>query len=423
MKPAGLLLFLVSFATSSPGAGPENQIDELIDRKLAEQTVPPNEIVDDATFLRRVSLDLVGRIPTLAEIEQYESQPAESRRHWIVDELLNHNPEGYTSHFYHFWADLLRINKRLGTNETPDDVEYAYRFWIKQALYQNLPYDEFVQQLITAEGHSWENGALGYYQRDRGMPLDNLSNTIRVFLGTRLECAQCHDHPFDVWTQMDYYKMAAFSYGMASKGHTNANREALQVHLEKTGEKAFRAASGLRADSIPVFRKAADLKSWMTKQRSAGAWPQILKSSGLSEPEFTEAAKRGIDALKTHNRSAQQLQNAENSLFVRVRYVTTRGVERTLQLPHDYQYKDAAPFDPVEASTMFGPEVSLSDTAHPTDRIRAYAEWMTSPENPTFTRVIVNRLWKQIFGAALFEPVDEITESTTISNPELLTYL
>ena len=121
------------------------------------------------------------------------------------------------SQFYYLWADVLRINQRLGNIGA--EAEAAYQLWIKQALRDNTAYDDKVYELVRARGHIWENGAAGYYQRDRGMPLDNMSNTVRIFLGVRLECAQCHNHPFDKWTQMDYYKMAAFSYGMDANGY------------------------------------------------------------------------------------------------------------------------------------------------------------------------------------------------------------
>ncbi|MEM7014539.1 MAG: DUF1549 domain-containing protein, partial [Verrucomicrobiota bacterium] len=270
-------------------------IDELIDKKLKRENIEPGPAIDDATFLRRASLDLIGRIPTLEEADKFFADAAEERRQLLVDRLLH--SEGYVSHSYHFWADILRINTRLGINETPPAVEYGYRNWLKRALRENVPYDELVRQLVGARGHFWENGAVGYYHRDRGMPLDHMANTIRIFLGTRLECAQCHDHPFDRWTQMDFYRMAAFSYGIESKGHTHPNREALREHL---------------------------------------------KMHGVAEDR------------------ANRILGAERNLHVRVRYVTTREYDRVLQLPHDYQYANAKPHDSVSGKTMFGGDINIT---------------------------------------------------------------
>ena len=83
-----------------------------------------------------------------------------------------------------------------------------------------------MRELISAQGKAWDNGAIGYYMRDRDMPLDNMANTVRIFLGTRIECAQCHNHPFDKWTQMQFYEMAAFTYGVTTRRLLTAARSA-----------------------------------------------------------------------------------------------------------------------------------------------------------------------------------------------------
>lgn len=356
LRLVSVFLLLVLAPARAELSTASQRIDQLIDQKLRQERIEPNSMIDDATFLRRVSLDLIGRIPTLEEADEFFADAADDRREQLIDRLLQ--SEGYVSHSYHFWADILRINSRLGINETPPAVEYAYRIWLKRALRENLPYDEFVRQLVSARGHFWENGAVGYYHRDRGMPLDHMANTIRIFLGTRLECAQCHDHPFDRWTQMDFYQMAAFGYGMESKGHTHPNREALREFLEEN---------------------------------------------------------------ETDKARAQRIRGAEQNLHVRVRYVTTREYDRVLQLPHDYQYSNAKPFDEVSRKAMFGDDIAVKPDG---STIEVYADWLTSKGNPTFTRIIANRLWSRLFGAGVFEPHDDLAMAGELtSNPELMDYL
>jgi hypothetical protein len=121
-------------------------------------------------------------------------------------------------HFFNYWADVLRVTSN--GQQTGQITGAAYMNFVKQSLRDNKPYDEFVRDMVAAQGKAWENGAIGYYMRDRGMPLDNMANTVRVFLGTRIECAQCHNHPFDKWTQMQFYKMAAFTYGVQTRTTT-----------------------------------------------------------------------------------------------------------------------------------------------------------------------------------------------------------
>src|SRR5690606_10308572 len=113
------------------------------------------------------------------------------------------------------------------------------------SLRDNKPYDQFVRELITAEGYTWDNGAAGYYLRDPGMPLDNMSNTVQVFLGTQLVCAQCHNHPFDSWTQMEYYQLAAFTYGIDTRDRNAPKFRELQK-MRREGDmdrEVVRAAS------------------------------------------------------------------------------------------------------------------------------------------------------------------------------------
>ena len=387
------------------------EIDRLVGSMLEKQGVKPNDDIDDATFVRRVYLDIVGRVPTIEEAENFHGSTYQRKREQLITDLLE--SDGQMSHAYNFWADVLRINNGLGVGAT--QAEAAYQLWVKEALDSNMPYDKFVRELISARGMIWENGAVGYYIRDRGMPLDNMSNTVRVFLGTRLECAQCHNHPFDKWTQRDYYEMAAFSYGMDARGYDSPNRQAFSkvikqdrdaLHLKMVGNAKF-----------PQIRSQDDLKRYTEGEK----YKTYLERYKVTDEQFRGLAKKSIAAYEAYDHQSRGANNALNEIYNPLRYVKTAEVEKTLKLPHDYQYDDAKPHDKITARTMFGKEIDLENIDDST--IEAYADWMVSKENPTFTRVIANRLWKRVFGHGVFEPIDELTEQTRISNPELLTYL
>lgn len=188
------------------------QVDKLVVEGLTEHNQQPNPPVSDEVFLRRAYLDIAGRIPTLEEAQRFLSSKDITRRSQLIDELLD--SEGYVSNYYNYWADILRARSRFETAKVDGE---PYMAWIKQSLRDNTPYDKFVYQMLDSEGAIYENGAAGYYLRDSGMPLDNLSNTVRIFLGTQVGCAQCHDHPFDKWTQREFYEMAAFTYGVQTR--------------------------------------------------------------------------------------------------------------------------------------------------------------------------------------------------------------
>lgn len=392
-------------------AGAAAKIDELVASKLVENKIKPNLSIDDSTFLRRAYLDIVGRIPTIEETENFMGSTYERKRQQLISDLLE--SDGHVSHGFNFWADILRINSGLGNGAR--QAEAAYQLFIREAIAENKPYDEFVNELVSATGQIWDNGAVGYYLRDRGMPLDNMSNTVRVFLGTRLECAQCHNHPFDVWTQMDYYHMAAFSYGMDANRYDSPNRTALSEYQKKERMDLHQKMVGI--EKFPSITNEATLKKYLKSPN----FDRQLSRYEMTKGEFVAAAKRSIEAYESYAHDSRGMRDAVNQLYNPVRYIQTTERVKTLKLPHDYQYDDAKPFDAVSPRTMFGAEIDLENIDEST--IQAYADWMTSSENPTFTKVIANRLWKRVFGHGVFEPVDELTEQTPVSNPELLAYL
>lgn len=321
------------------------QVDKLVEAGYKKHNVKPNTLTNDETFVRRIYLDLIGRIPTHDETLAFLNSEMPNKRSQLIDTLLD--SEGYVSHHFNYWADLLRLQSRM---------RYApakpYLDFVKTSLRDNKPYDQFVRDLITAEGYTWDNGAAGYYLRDTGMPLDNMSNTAQVFLGTQLVCAQCHDHPFDSWTQKQYYQLAAFTYGIQTRDRNHAMyQEVRQMRRDK---------------------------------------------------------KVDQDIVRSASRILQPLAYRVNE------------TNRALRLPDDYQYGDAEPKSQIDPATIFGEEVEVNPGDSPKE---IYARWMTSPNNPRFTNVIANRLWKRVMGVGLIEPVDDIKDTVEASNPKLMTYL
>ena len=148
--------------------------------------------------------DVIGRIPTGDELKRFHAETREDRRARLIDELLK--SPGHESHMFNWLADMLRLKDdyyRIGKT-------WTFHTWLKSQLRENRPWDELVHDMLTAEGRLGENGATAYLLRDASMPLDSLSNTLTIFLGANIGCAQCHDHPLAEWTQRDFYEMAAF---------------------------------------------------------------------------------------------------------------------------------------------------------------------------------------------------------------------
>lgn len=383
------------------------KIDKFLNAHLKSEKIKPNPIISDEVFLRRVYLSIIGRIPTILEANDFINSTSQNKHSILIQKLLS-NDAGYTAHHYQFWADILRLRVNVHWS-------HEYKIWIKEQIRVNTHYDDLVRQLVSGHGLVFDNPAAGYYIRDTGMDLDNMSNTARIFLGTRMECAQCHDHPFDKWTQMDFFKMAAFTYGFDHRGG-NANRGNIHTALRQEEESAYREAVGV--ERFPRLKNEEEVDEYLAKPETE----KFIEQLGLTKTQFRTLALRGIQARTTVEQQNESTYGSIGKLFNMTTYLEVRHLNDTqLRLPHDYQYDDGQPQDPVEPSTLFGGSVSL--TSDPMERKNAYANWLTGPENPRFTRVIVNRLWKRTFGHGIFEPVDNLTDRTSISQPELLDFL
>ncbi len=182
-----------------------NQIDELVDRKLQRLRIQPSPLADDAEFLRRVSLDLTGRIPEPERIRAFVQDPTETRRKRsrAIDELIR--GQAYADYWTLKWGDLLRSNRKFMSYKGM----WTFREWLRQSIADNKPYDALVRELLTAKGSTFENPAANFFLSARGATAA-METTTQLFLGVRMVCAQCHDHPFEKWTQNQYFEMAAF---------------------------------------------------------------------------------------------------------------------------------------------------------------------------------------------------------------------
>jgi hypothetical protein len=292
----------------------DNPIDHLVWNKLKLLGMLPSAPANEATFHRRAFLRAIGRLPTPEETRVFLADKRSDKREELVDELLD-RPE-YADFWANKWADLLRPNPyRVGMKAV-----WMLDAWLREAFRENRPYDQFVRELVTAEGSTWHNGATVIY-RDRPDTVEVGAAMSRLFLGIRLECAKCHHHPFEVWSQDDFYGFASF---FARVGH------------------------------------------------HGGLSPPI---SGGEELIFTMPSG--------------QLQHGRTGA-------------------------------PVPPKALTGPPLTLSPEEDPREWL---AEWMTDPSNPFFAKVMANRIWAEIMGQGLVEPVDDLRATNPASNEPLLAHL
>ena len=178
-------------------------VDRTVGGGLVKNGIKPNKQTDDFVFVRRVYLDVSGRIPTDVEARDFLNDKDPEKRRKLIDQLLV--SDGYRSHLFNWMADLLRHRGKLRRSNFNH-----YERWLKDQIAKNTPWNDMVYAMLTAEGTLANSGPTGYLLRDPGMPLDNLSNTLNIFLSANVSCAQCHDHPLADWTQREFYELAAF---------------------------------------------------------------------------------------------------------------------------------------------------------------------------------------------------------------------
>jgi hypothetical protein len=289
-----------------------NFIDEHVMAKLEALKLPPSPRCDDATFLRRAYLDTIGTLPTADEARAFLEDPSPDKRDRLIDHLLA-RPE-FVDYWTYKWSDLLLVS---GQRLRPKALE-AYHQWIRTSVTENKPWNAFVREIVTAVGSTHENGAANFYALHQD-PENMAETTAQAFMGLSINCAKCHNHPLEKWTNDQYYGFANLFSRVRAKGWGGD----------------FRGGDGMRV----VY---SDTQGEL-----------MQPSTGLPQPP--------------------------------------------------------QPLD--------GDPLALAATE---DRRLAVADWLTSPENPYFTRAIVNRVWANFFGVGLVEAVDDMRLTNPPSNEELL---
>ena len=348
------------------------EIDKLIEADLAAKELSPNLLIPDDIFLRRYYLGIVGRIPTPQEAISFLDSDTADKRTQLIETLVA--SPGYDSASFNYFADLLRLQ----TNK--EQYGLGWHVWLRESLAEDKPWDDMVHEMLAADGHTAKNPAVGYYLRDRGMLLDNVSNTMQVFLGHQIGCAQCHDHPFDRWSQMEYYELASFSSGITyqSQEARNTVKMLVEDHRKKNPPAPPKGAKGKKGKKHTASRRNAD----------KGLSRKIYQDFRIVFKDFN---KNEISELSN----------------------------KPIKLPEDYQYEDGDPGEEIPPATLFGEK--LRNVA-PEDRREAFASWVTSG-NPYFAKVFANRLWDRTFGHGLVDPVDNWSKEAETAHPKVLAYL
>ncbi|MEP6663270.1 MAG: DUF1549 domain-containing protein [Verrucomicrobiota bacterium] len=300
-------------ATLFSQAKKRNFIDELVVEKLENLNLPPSPRSTDAEFLRRIFLDAMGILPNADETRAFLADKSRKKRDVMIEKILQ-RPE-FVDYWSYKWSDLFLVSSRFvsGSQQLRPAATWAFYNWIRQNVEANTPWDEFARQMMTAQGSTLQNGAGNFFVLHDN-PRSAAENVSLAYLGMSINCAKCHNHPMEKWTNDQYYQFANLFARVRTK-----------------------SGSGGDGDNVVFVSSAGDLVQPRTGKPQA---PRPLDGEGLK-------------------------------------------------------------------------------TDSPEDRRAALADWLTSPQNPYFTRAIVNRIWANYFGVGLVQAVDDLRATNPSSNEKL----
>ncbi|MEE2640897.1 MAG: DUF1549 and DUF1553 domain-containing protein [Planctomycetota bacterium] len=235
-------------------------VDRHVFANLKELGLPPSMISTDSVFIRRVSLDIAGRLPTREEAEAFVEDKDPKKREKLVDRLLD--SDDYANYFAQKWTSILK--NRVGNNE-PRAGNFLFHDWIRQNLADNKPYDQWVAELVTASGDVRTNPAVNWHLKFNKME-ERAEDTAQVFLGQRIQCAKCHHHPYEKWSQEDYWRFAAFFSNLSQKTGRRVYTKPGIARARNTKDNQMVTAAGLGGEDLGEFRGDVriQLANWMT---------------------------------------------------------------------------------------------------------------------------------------------------------------
>jgi hypothetical protein len=260
-------------------------LDRHINAVLKSEGIQPSKESEDTEFLRRVHLDLTGKIPIPEEVLDFLKDGSSNKRKKKIDQLLGSEP------YIDYWSGLW-VNWLIGRRGDNDDRRVGLTTWVRGALTKNIPYNQFVQELIAADGELKDNGAGNYIMRYERSPAVLTSHSSRLFLGLPMQCAECHDHKTEAWSQEDYYGIAAFFEGIDSqqKGYIQTmdmagNEKRMENYLITNKPRKSMWVERMDAEVSPRFLGGTEYKGSLIKRREALAQWMTDKSN----PYFSRA--------------------------------------------------------------------------------------------------------------------------------------
>ena len=458
--PALALLAVPRPSTDAfPDAKPKNFIDSAILAKLRRLNLPPADLADDATFLRRVSLDVTGELPTPKEVRTFLADADPQKRSKKIDELLNR--PGYAALWTLKFCDLLKASDfgvyADGIRQEMDAPRF--QAWIRARLDENTPYDQFVERILTANSRdgrdveTWSAEVLAmeegyapgrkdldiyrqrktldlYWQRNGSSGVPGALQVAHAFLGLRLECAQCHRHPHDVWQQDDLLSFANFFMRVRTVGFQGDNEKKFPevgVVFKRMNDDAKKLTDEAKKLREGDFKKL-DADAKIAKTEAERIRKELAKLEKEAKPDADKIAEQR-QLLAKHEATLAEYAKVKQ----RLDEMDRRGkllpeVARRLMHSEVRILEPGATFATVTSPIgtqsskryrLLGQTESI-ELAKDQDPRSVVMAWLRRPDNPYFSKAIVNRVWAHYFGRGIIDPPDNLSSFNPASHPELL---
>jgi hypothetical protein len=374
----GLILSLAVISTVSAQA---TELDRVLASENAGKNVKTAPVADDLAFLRRIYVDLIGRIPNASEIAEFQGWTASERRNRVIDKLLK--DDRFTDRWTVFFADMLRIR----SNQTGGTQFMAF---VHQALKDGMPYDEMIRRMVSANGKAGKTPEVGFVLGDDADPMALAGATAQTFLGIRIACAECHDHPFDKWTREEFYGLAAF-FGKTQRVEQRVGRSVYTTEGKENRVMWPPAAPGVgqRKPVTPQFLYQIDnknMKPHVDRMLAGRAAEAKAQASARKKDTTVDDLLAGVD---------------------------TKVVE-----------KKQPAFDVAGQANSDIKKIDVEADLYKKSELRHHlAATITDPYNRYFSWALANRAWKELIGRGIVEPIDDFRSENKPSHPKTLDYI
>jgi len=400
-----IFLICISPASAAPLLNSKEQsalqiaakVDRLLQKTHDARGTKAAEIIQDEYFLRRVMLDLTGQLPKPEQVTLFGLDPDPAKRSKKISELIN--TKNYAVNWSRYWRDVIFSR---ATEQRSLISQQSFEDWLTQQFEQNRPWDAIAKSLLTATGDVRENGATALIFAQGGEPAEIAAEASRIFLGIQIQCANCHDHPSDIWKREQFHELAAFFPRVRVRPVRDAQRRSFEV---------------VSYDVQNASRSALNIN------------PQFLMRN-LDRNKDNNLSKSEVANSRLAQRFDRILQLADknNDKMISLAELKNMPVPENLRRRTQTEYNMPDLSNPSSQGQRMNPVLftsgdrvasGLTDIA----RREQLAKQMTNPDNPWFAQAFVNRMWSEMLGSGFSMPVDDLGPSRVASYPEVLKLL